>query len=50
MNVVFMLTVPDPFYQMSEVGLGIGYTSKQTEIDRLLEGRETLRCYIDALN
>ena len=35
---------------LSEVGLGIGYTSKQTEIDRLLEGRGTLRCYIDALN
>ena len=35
---------------LSEVGLGIGYTSKQTEIDRLLEGRVTLRCYIDALN
>ena len=35
---------------LSEVGLGIGYTSKQTEIDRLLEGRVTLRIYIDALN
>lgn len=35
---------------LGEVGLGIGYTSRQNEIDRLLEGRGILRIYIDMLN
>ena len=35
---------------LEEAALGIGYVSRQSDIDRLLEGRVTLRSYIDALN
>ena len=35
---------------LEEAALGIGYVSRQSDIDRLLEGRVTLRNYIDALN
>ena len=35
---------------LEEAALGIGYVSRQSDIDRLLEGRVTLRIYIDALN
>ncbi len=35
---------------LGEAGLGLGYTSRQSDIDRLMEGRCTLRIYIDALN
>ena len=35
---------------LGEAALGIGYTSRQSDIDRLLDGRCTLRIYIDALN
>ena len=35
---------------LEEAALGIGYVSRQSDIDRLLDGRVTLRSYIDALN
>lgn len=35
---------------LEEVGIGIGYSSRQADIDRLFEGRSTLLMYIDALN
>ena len=49
-----MLAVNDALLRCEEIlgeaGLGIGYTSKQSEIDRLLEGKVTLRRYIGVLN
>lgn len=35
---------------LGEVELGISYTSRKDDIERLLEGHGTLRTYIDALN
>ena len=49
-----MLTVDEALKEcesiLEEEGLGIGYTSRQSEVDRLLEGKSTLRIYIDSLN
>ena len=49
-----MLAVNDALLRCEEIlgeaGLGIGYTAKQSEIDRLLEGKVTLRRYIGVLN
>lgn len=35
---------------LDEIDLGIDYTSREKDIDRLLEGHGTLHCYIDVLN
>ena len=35
---------------LDEIDLGIDYTSRKKDIDRLLEGHETLHRYIDVLN